>query len=367
MKIAIIGSKGLPATYGGVEKVVERLSAEYFKQGHDITVYSRFYYSQNKVRKFVYNGVNVINVKGIKTKRLDVVSHSFIAAILASFSDYDIVAFHSTVPGFFSFIPKLFGKKVFIHNHGLEILGNKWNRFDKFVMRVLIKFTSKWVDGITTVSESQIDLCKKYYSRTFIILIPNGIDFIKKISNTVKKNYILFVGRIVPDKGLEYLIEAFLAANQVFPDYQLYIAGEASYSGAYYKKIMSLASASNNIIFLGGVYGESLHKLYQEASFVVIPSLIESYSHVLMESLWLNGAVICSDIPQFKLFAKDYVLFFELKNSQMLKEKILFLLEDRNRINELISKSKQFPFANYAWNNIAKKYTSLYEKVLGEN
>jgi len=361
MKIAFIGSKGIPASYGGVEKVVEQLSLECIKCGHNVTVYSRFYYSPNKIRRFIYKDVNVINIKGIITKRLDVLTHSFIAAILASFSDCDVVAFHSTVPGFFSFIPKLFGKKIFIHSHGLEILGYKWNRFDKFVMKVLIRCTSKFVDGFTTVSESQIDLCKKYYNR-IPKLIPNGIDLIKKIPNTEKKNYVLFVGRLVPDKGLEYLIEAFLMVNKVVPNYQLFIAGEYSYSNSYHKKITSFLSNSKNIIFLGGIYGETLHKYYQEALFVVIPSLIESFSHVLVEALWLNGAVICSDIPQFKLFVKDYVLFFEAKNSQSLKEKMLYLLINKDAIAELISISKNFPFEQYSWKHIANKYVKLYSQ-----
>ncbi len=362
MKIAIIGSKGLPATYGGVEKVVERLSSEYVKMGHGVTVYSRFYYSQYKLNKFVYNGVNVINVKGIRTKRLDVLTHSFIASILASFSDCDVICYHSTVPGFFSFIPKLFGKKVFIHNHGLEILGHKWNRFDKFVIKILIRLTSKWVNGITTVSASQIDLCQKFYNRT-PKLIPNGVDLVETNLIPQKQNYILFVGRIVPDKGLEYLIEAFITINQICPNYKLYIAGNSSYSDDYYNKITSLASVSNNIIFLGGVYGESLHKLYQDALFVVIPSLIESYSHVLMESLWLNGALICSDIPQFKLFANDYVIFFESKNTKSLEEKILQLLENKEAISDLYAKSKNFPFKNYSWKIIANKYNELFSSA----
>jgi len=358
MKIAIIGSKGIPATYGGVEKNVERLAIEFVKSGHEVTVYSRYWYSSNKVKEFNYWGIKVINIKGLITKRLDVVSHSFVASIYAALGDYDVVTYHSTVPGFFCVIPKIFGKKVFLHNHGLEFLGYKWNLFDKLIMKLLIILTSRYSDSLTTVSISQLNLCKKYYKKE-PVLIPNGFDLIQKLQYNGKKRYILFVGRLVPDKGLEFLIKAFNELNNLFPEFKLFIIGTYD-DKRYYLKIKNLASSNYNIEFLGIIYGNSLYRYYQEAYFIVVPSLIESFSNVLLEALWFNGAVICSDIEQFKLLAKDYVLFFNSKDVNSLKYQMIRLLKDPKLINYLVDRAKLFPFNEYDWSKISKKYLDVY-------
>ena len=149
MKIAIIGSKGIPAKFGGVQQVVENLAIELVQLNSDVTVYSRSYYSDIKKKKFEYKGVKVINIKAINTKRLDTLSHSFFSAIHASFCNYDIVAFHSFIPAFFAFIPKLFGKKVVFHSHGIRLDIGKINRIDRFFIKILRGITAFFLDGIT--------------------------------------------------------------------------------------------------------------------------------------------------------------------------------------------------------------------------
>jgi len=108
MKIAIIGSKGVPAKYGGVQVVVENVAKELVKMGHEVTIFSRKYYTQKKEKIFFYDNIRVINIHGINTKRLDTLSHSFISSIKAAVGNYDLVVFHSIVPGIFAFIPKIF-------------------------------------------------------------------------------------------------------------------------------------------------------------------------------------------------------------------------------------------------------------------
>lgn len=363
MKIAIIGSKGLPATYGGVENVVENLSKNYVKLGHEVTVYSRRYYSNVDEKCFDYNGVNVINIRGIKSKRLDVLSHSLVAAILVSFKKYDVIAFHSTVPGFFCVIPRLFGKKVFVHSHGLEIFGYKWHRFDKFIMKILVRLSSPFITGFSTVSYTQVDLCKKYYNR-LPKLIPNGINNYKMIDNFDKKKQILFVGRIVPDKGVDILIDAFNKICLDFPDYKLVIVGEESYSTEFYKTLLDKASTNENIVFYGSAYKNKLIKLYKESALVVIPSLIESFSYVLLESLMYNGVVICSDIDQFKYLANGYVLFFKSMSVEDLSEKLKNVFKNEELYNNMRSKSLSFPFEEYMWGNISKDYIDFYNEYL---
>lgn len=364
MKLAVVGTKGLPEKSGGVEKVISRLVREYSKNNIEVTVYSRYSYSEIREKEFNYFGVKVRNVRTIPTKRLDTISYSIIACLYAAISDVDIVAIHQSIPGIFNFIPKLFGKKVVLHNHGLEYLGYKWNKIDKILMKILMRLTASLPDTITTISISQLEECKKIYNR-YIIYIPNGIDLPPKSNESnQRENYILFVGRIVPDKGIEVLIRSFLKVNTYHKNIMLYIVGKDSFSEDYVKSIKELASQCKNIFFLGEKLGNELYNLYERAKFVVIPSKIESFSHVLMEALWLNGVVLCSDIPQFKVFVKDYVVFFKKDDENDLAEKIINLLTDENLRAKLIQKSKTFPFQSYSWENVAKKYINLYTEIL---
>lgn len=366
MKIAIIGTKGLPATIGGVERTIEKLAIEYVKQGHDVTVYSRFSYSKIKEKKFKYNGISVINIKTINTKRLDTLTYCFLSVLHASFMDYDIIALHQTVTGIFCFIPRLFGKTVVIHNHGLEFLGYTWNRLDKFVLKYLTIISSYFCENFTTVSISQKKICDKIFHHE-TIHIPNGFDPPKyEVGKVVKNEYILFVGRIVPEKGLDILIEAF---NQITlkcnDELKLLIVGNTRFL-EYQRYIMDKVNANKNILFLKDKYNDDLFKLYHEAKFILIPSRIESFCQVLFEALWLNGAVICSDIDQFKYTVSDYVVFFEQNNVESLKRKILLLLKKPEIVIELRKKAKTFPFEKYRWSNVASNYLNLYESILNK-
>ncbi|KAA3654794.1 MAG: glycosyltransferase [Calditrichaeota bacterium] len=363
MKIAIVGSKGIPAKYGGIQNVVEKLAEGLAKLDCDVTVFSYSYYSDVKKKKFAYKGFQVINTKGIRTKHLDAISHSFIATLKASITkEYEIIAFVSTASAFWAFIPKLFGKKVVFHSHGLEFLGYKWSRLDKLLMKFLIRMTAWPLDGVTSVSSSQIGELNKAY-RVKAKLIPNGIYYQEQKRNAKPQKNILFVGRIVQEKGLETLIAAFQAISPQFPQFALKIVGEAVYSSPYYQQLQKAAGPSEKIEFAGSKYGEELSELYKSAYCIVIPSHIESFSIVLLEALMHNGAVICSDIAQFKDIADGYVEFFEKGSTAALSSKLSYLLEKQSNRLALQQKAENFPFHQYDWNTITQEYHNFYEAL----
>lgn len=276
---------------------------------------------------------------------------------------YEIVAFVSTAAAFWAFIPKLFGKKVVFHSHGLEFLGYKWSRLDKFLMKFIIRLTAWPLDGITTVSSSQITELNKTY-RANAKLIPNGIHFKGSQRSMQPQEYILFVGRIVQEKGLETLIKSFQKISFENPSFVLKIVGDAVYTSPYIRELKNAASVTGNIEFLGSRYGDELSELYKNAYCVVIPSLIESFSIVLLEALMYNGAVVCSDITQFKNIADGYVEFFGVESSDALSSKLRFILKDQSHRNELLQKSVNFPFDKYDWGGITNAYHDFYKIYL---
>ncbi|RZB29731.1 MAG: hypothetical protein SRB1_02011 [Desulfobacteraceae bacterium Eth-SRB1] len=364
MKIAIIGSKGLPAKYGGVQTVVQETAPIMVSLGHKVTVFGRYYYTQKK--RCVYKGVKVRNVRGIKTKRLDTITHVLLSTIQATFGDFDVIVFHSHVSGFLSVIPKMFGKKTVLHVHGILSAHKhygKWNVIDTFAVKFLILLTRWALDKIITVSLSQKELTEKIYNRE-VEVIPNGIKISEKLVEKENEKYFLFVGRIINGKGLETLISAFLKYLKSYPCTILKIVGSPVNTQNYLKKLKIMSGDSGAIQFCGNKTGYELLKLYNNAFCVVIPSEKESFGLVLLEALSRNGVVIASDLEQFKIMADGFISFFETNNYNSLFEQMKKLTVDHKYYNYLSEKSLTFSFDSYDWSNITNSYLTLYYSVL---
>jgi glycosyltransferase involved in cell wall biosynthesis len=363
MKIAIIGSKGIPATYGGVQVVVENIAPQFVELGHSVTIYARSYYSENKSKCFKYKGVEVMNVRGFRSKRLDTLSHALISSILASRVNYDIVTFHSVIPAYFSFIPKMFGKATVLHSHGLEENIAKWNRYDKYLSSVLRLFTARYIDEVTTVSIEEVARTEQLYG-TKVSYIKNGITQKKRKEVLKHEDYLLCVGRIVPGKGIEYLIQGFILLSESLPDMKLYIVGGSVYADDYLSQLRVMSEGNKNIIWKGLLVGEELIEVYEKALCVVVPSESESFSLVALEGLYYNGLVVCSDTDQFKKLYGDHVEYYESKSHTSLSSKIKKIVEDTSYSKKKRNKAAQFNFDEYNWDKIAESYIKLYDSIL---
>jgi len=363
IKIAIIGSKGLPAKYGGVQVVVEQLAKELVKNGNSVTVYARKYYSANKSKRFLYEGIKVINISGINTKRLDTISHSFISALYATFGDYDIVVFHSIIPAFFSFIPKIFGKKTVLHSHGLIDTIAKWSKLEKLLVISLARASSYFLDRVTTVAQTEVTRTSQIFHKN-VSVIPNGFNFKPLPPSTSPQKYFLFVGRIVPGKGLDTLINAFNEFCKQNNDYELRIIGEQVHSSSVYNKLISLSKINDHIKWLGPVYNDKLISYYQNAFAIINPSTSESFSITTIEAIAYNGFVISSDLVQIKSIFKDHLSYFEVNNSTSLFNTLIEVTKDMSIRQKFILHSRDFNFYTYDWSIISKLYYSYYSSLL---
>ena len=136
IRVAFIGQKGIPTQQGGIEKHVEELSAHLAKAGLDITVYSRPHYTKKAKKSYKYHGVKIINLPSINTKHLDAISHTFVASLHALTQNYDIIHYHAIGPSFFSYIPRLFRKRIVATIHRLDWQTEKWGPFAKMVLKL---------------------------------------------------------------------------------------------------------------------------------------------------------------------------------------------------------------------------------------
>ena len=284
LRIAMIGHKVVPSRRGGIERVLTIMCPLMIKKGHQVTCFNRSgdkveneYVKTVKGKK--YRGVQLKKVITINKRGLAAMTSSFSAAICAAFGKYDVVHFHAEGPSAFLWIPKLFGKRCIATVHGLDHQRAKWGKLASTYIMLGEKCAVKFADEIIVLSEGVQNYFKETYGRD-TKFIPNGVnrpvirkaELIDKKFGLKKDDYILFLGRLVPEKGITYLIEGF---KNVKTDKKLVIAGGSSDTDEFANQLKEMAKDDDRIIFTGFVQGQLLDELYSNAYIYSLPSDLE--------------------------------------------------------------------------------------------
>ena len=369
MKIAMIGHKRIPSREGGVEIVVEELSTRLVKRGYQVDVYNRKGKNvqdknadkeNRKIKK--YKGVNIITIPTINKKGLDALIYSFFASIRAVFGKYDILHYHAEGSCAMLWIPHLFRKKIVVTIHGLDWQRAKWGGFATKYIKFGEKLAAKYADEIIVLSKGIQKYFKDTYNRD-TKFIPNGVNkptlrqakIIKEKYGLEKDSYILFLARIVPEKGLHYLIEAF---KKIDTDKKLVIAGEASHTNDYLKKIKKSIKDDNRIIMTGFVQGIELQELYSNCLIYCLPSDVEGMPLSLLEAISYGCNCLVSDIEENKQITEEAnVITFKKGNIGDLEEKLQKLLNNDNK-NKVYANDEFFKVHN--WDYIEEKIEKIY-------
>lgn len=365
MNIAMIGQKGIPALSGGIEKHVEEIGKRLVRLGHNVDVFCRPHYTDKSETQ--YEGINLIHRPTINSKHLDAIVHTAFCSFESIFRKYDIVHFHALGPSTLSFIP--FNKKVVVTVHGLDWKRQKWGRIAKTFLR-LGEYTSVKFPNETIVVSKTL---KKYYEEKYnskVNYIPNGV-FIneKKSSNEILKfrletdEYILFLARLVPEKGCHYLIDAYKKLNT---NKKLVIAGDSSHSDKYVEELIQ--HKSENIIFTGFVTGDLLKELYSNAYLYILPSEIEGLPITLLEAMSYGKCVLASDISEnieAIIDVDDSQCGFSFKSGDTydLSMKMNYLLDNPELVKStgLIAKERVKKY--YDWDHITGQIEEVYTKL----
>lgn len=372
MKIAMIGQKRILSREGGVEVVVEELATRMVKKGHEVTCYNRngkhVSGKEYEVTNLTeYNGIKLKNVLTIDIKGLAAMTSSFFGTLKILFSDAEVVHYHAEGPCAMMWIIKFFSKKRIIATiHGLDWKRAKWSGFAAKYIKFGEKMAVKYADEIIVLSES----IQEYFQRTYrrdTIFIPNGVNkpkklkanIIKKKYNLDKDSYILYLGRIVPEKGIHYLIEAYRSLKT---DKKLVIAGGSSDTDEYFNKLKEDSKNNKNIIFTGFVQNEELGELYSNAYLYCLPSDLEGMPLSLLESMSYGNCCLTSDISECAEVLEDNGILFKRGNVKDLKEKLHKLCENETMVKDYKSKSQKFILKKYNWNEIVDRTLELYHK-----
>lgn len=370
MRIAMFGHKRIPSREGGVEIVVEELSSRMVEKGHYVCCYNRKGHHVSGAEfdqqiKKTYNGIKIKNVFTIKKKGLAAVTSSFFAAILAALGKYDIVHIHAEGPCVMLWLPKLFGKKCIATIHGLDHQRLKWGGFASWYIKLGEKCAVKFADEIIVLSKGVQQYFQDTYGRK-TSFIPNGVnkpdvyepEIIKDKFDLDKNSYILFLGRLVCEKGIHYLIQAF---KNIETDKKLVIAGGSSDTEDYVKKLKSLAEFDNRIIFTGFVQGKELNELYSNAYLYVLPSDLEGMPLSLLEAMSYGNCCLVSNISECTEVVEDKAITFKKGNVVDLQDKLQFLCYHPLVVESYKSNAASFVWEKYKWDDIVDKVLALYE------
>ncbi|WP_455503480.1 glycosyltransferase family 4 protein [Blautia sp.] len=369
LALSMFGQKRLTRE-GGVEIVVKELCTRMVQKGCKVTCYNRSGHHVSGSEydgKIEYEGICQKSVPTIEKKGLAAVSSSFFSALYSAFGKYDVVHIHAEGPAFFAWLPKLLGKRVVVTIHGIDWQREKWKSgFGSKFIRQGEKNAVKYADEIIVLSKGVQDYFEETYNRK-THFIPNGVNrpeirnakLITEKFGLMKDSYILFLGRLVPEKGIRYLVEAF---KNVKTDKKLVIAGGSSDTDSFMEEIKELAKDDDRIIFTGFVQGQMLDELYSNAYIYTLPSDLEGMPLSLLEAMSYGNCCLVSDIPECAEVVEDRALIFKKSNVQDLQEKIQVACDDPQKVMELKKQAADFICSKYNWDDVVKETMKLYRR-----
>ncbi|KPJ57789.1 MAG: hypothetical protein AMS15_09615 [Planctomycetes bacterium DG_23] len=337
MKIAFIGQKGIPATWGGVEYYVDELSRRLVKRGHQVSVYVRYWYTHKRKD---YEGVRLIHTPTLKTKHLDAALHSLSSSLHAALMNYDLVHYQGMGPALFSWLPETAGKKVIATIH-------------RFVAQYQKKFYENKGYKVTCITNA-VDPQEP--------LPPNLIS--QKYGLT-GQDYILSMGRLTPEKRVDWLIRAHKEINP--GGIKWVIAGGSSATRTFVEKLHYLARGNPDVIFTGYVAGKEKQELLSNARLFVIPSSVEGLPIALLEAMSYGLGCLASAIPAHSEIITEGQdgFLFDHQDFSSFVGRMQAILSNPGALKDAGLRARAKVEKEYTWDQVVRKTEQVYEEVLG--
>lgn len=375
LNIAMLGHKHMLSREGGVEIVVCELATRLSYRGHHVVCYDRSssHVSGGEVdHRDEYRGVKIVPVWTVERKGLAAMTSSLSAAIRASKSSADVVHIHAEGPAAMCGLVKLLGrrgsngnkKRIIVTIHGLDWQRAKWGGFASKYIKFGEKMAVRHADEIIVLSRGVQEYFKSTYGRE-TVFIPNGVmrpeprqaQLITEKWGLEKDSYVLFLGRIVPEKGLRYLVEAW---KGIKTDKKLVIVGGSSDTAAFMDDLKGMAVGDDRIVFTGFQQGKVLEELYSNSYLYVLPSDLEGMPLSLLEAMSYGNCCVVSDIDEMAEVVEDKAVVFPKGNINELRRLLQELLDDEMAVAEYKNGAADFITRKYNWGDVVDKTLELY-------
>ena len=375
MTIAMFGHKRLTSREGGIEVVAEALSTRMAALGHGVICYDRGGHhvcgeAFDPVRQREHKGVRIQTVPTLDRKGLAAVTSSFFAAAAAAFGPAQVVHIHGEGPAAMAFLPRWMGKRVVVTVHGLDWKREKWGRGPGAVyLRWGEKMAVRHAHAIIVLTDSDRQYFLDAYRRETTV-IPNGITLRQPLESDAflrqnglnRQGYLLFVGRLVPEKGIHHLIRAY---RNLKTEKKLVIVGGGSDCDDYVRRIREQAQGDDRILFAGFLRGQPLEELYSHAWLCVFPSSLEGMPLALLEAMSYGKACVASDLPACRETAGAGALYVPPADPAALEVCLQRLLADDSQVRELGLAARQEILKKWDWDRVTEETLALYRRAGG--
>lgn len=367
----MIGQKQVPSRKGGIEVAVGELAVRMVEKGHKVTLYNwRKLGIDESIKKKIpdkcYRGVHICEVPVFNIKGISAAIGSLATTICSLFKRYDCIHYHAEGPAVMLWIPHLLGIKTVVTIHGLDWQRSKWGRMASGYLKLGEKIAVLYADEIIVLSKA----AQKYFWDTYrrsVEVISNGIekpismpaDIIEKRWGLKKDNYILYLGRIVPEKGLNILLQAY---KKVKTDKKLVIAGAPSDTETYYKKLLKISEDDSRVVFTGFVEEKILGELYSNSYLYCLPSEVEGMPISLLEAMSYGNCCLCSDIEECAEVIGNHGVLFKSGNQYDLYCSLQELCNEPSRVEQIRREVSGYVCEKYNWDKVTQDTLKVYSK-----
>ncbi len=366
MRIAMMGTRGVPASYSGFETCVEELGSRLVERGHEVTVYCRKHHIQYAAA--TYRGMRLIKLPSIQNKYLDTLFHSFLSVLHGVRQQYDVVLLFIAGNSLVSWIPRLFGQKVVLNVDGLDWKRQKWNRLAKRYIQLAEWLATFLPNEIVTDSTVVQNYYLKRFKRVSTYIAygselprrPPGIWLAKY--NLQPRRYVLFVGRLVPENCAHHLVDAFRGLET---DMACVIVGDAPYAGEYITQLKTAAASDPRIVMTGYVFGEGYQELGSNAYLFVETSEVGGTHPALTQAMALQNCVVVNDTAEnLETVGSAGLWYHGRAGGDSLRAVLRELIADPDRVEDYRQRAAMRASEHYSWDHVTRAYETLFEQLV---
>ncbi|HEY2934908.1 MAG TPA: glycosyltransferase [Acidobacteriota bacterium] len=367
MRLALMGTRGIPARYGGFETFAEELSARLARRGHEVTVYCRRHYSPHPQPD--YRGVRRVILPAFPHKYLDTVSHSALSALHGLFAGYDAVLMCNAINALFTLLPRLAAQKVAINVDGIERQRRKWN----WLGRAAYLISERLAARLPHVLVADARVIQHYYRQRYgveSVLIPYGAalisepagEMLKKL-NLISRSYFLYVSRLEPENHAHTVIQAYQKLIDAPP---LVVVGDAPYSQNYIAGLKKLAESSargKRVILTGSIYGKGVEELLSHALAYVQATEVGGTHPALLQAMGAGNIIIANDTPEHREVLEDTGIYYQRNHAADLTARLAEILRCPDKFERLRVAARQRVAAHYSWETTTDLYERLFQNL----
>jgi glycosyltransferase involved in cell wall biosynthesis len=364
MKIAIIGTRGIPANYGGFETFAEECAAGLVARGHEVTVYGRSHYISKILKS--HRGAKLVVLPTLEWKYTDTVVHSFLSILHALFCKYDVILICNAANSIYAWLPRIFGTPVVVNVDGIERLRQKWNRLGKAYYH-LCEYLSTCFPNII-VTDAQV--IEKYYRDHYgaaSVFIPYGTitqkpqsrEMLEKLG-LVSGEYFLYVSRLEPENNAHLVVKAF---ENVRTSKRLVMVGDAPYAAEYKQKVH--ATTDDRILFPGAIYGDGYRQLQAHAYCYIHATEVGGAHPALIEAMGQGNIIIANGTPENSEVLDIAGLIYRKNDLDDLARCLQEVADHPEKHAALKTAALERARSTYSWENVINRYEKLFEEVIG--